>query len=147
MTQDLIRRILDSNAGNFCQVTVTTPLPGTPLWEHAVRKGLDPDAIDWRQFSLSPLVSNRGDFYVNEHIPFQEFKRLVDETARLGNSRRLEAIIGRMNWRYAWRAIRSPTLALKIVGDYLRHRCFVHASNRHAPDASPESPSSADGTE
>jgi len=121
-TQQLIREILEMSPSNFCQVNVTTPLPGTPLWEYARERGLIPKEIDWRQFSLDPSLSTAPDFYVNEVIPFEEFRRLVEETYHLANSRRLEAIVRKMSWRYLARAIQRPRLALRIVGDWLRFR-------------------------
>lgn len=109
---------------NFCQVNVTTPLPGTPLWEYARERGLIPEEIDWRQYSLDPNLTTTPDFYVDEEIPFEEFRRLVDETFHLANSRRFESILRRFSWRYVANAVRRPGLAFKIVGDWLRYRAL-----------------------
>jgi radical SAM superfamily enzyme YgiQ (UPF0313 family) len=123
-TRELIRKVLDSSAKNFCQVTVTTPLPGTPLWDEAVRGGLDPERIDWKQYSLNPLLSDNVDFYVNKRIPFREFQKLVRDTVALGNSRRLESILTNFSWRYLKRIVQDPRLAWTILKDYARNGRF-----------------------
>ncbi len=121
-TQALIREILDLHPRNFCQVTVVTPLPGTELWKYALEKGFVSRTPDWKQFSLSPLQSKNRDFYVNEHIPFDEFLKIVEETTNIANSRRLHSILTRFSWRYLRRAIADPKLAWKIVKNYFLNR-------------------------
>jgi anaerobic magnesium-protoporphyrin IX monomethyl ester cyclase len=121
-TQQLIREILDMSSKNFCQLTVTTPLPGTQLWDYAIEKAYITENIDWRQFSLSPTLSKRKDFYVNEHIDFDEFLVLAKETQELTNSRRLKSILSNFSWRYFIRMFDDPRLAFKIVKDYLKFK-------------------------
>lgn len=122
MTRNLIREILAMDTRNFCQLTVTTPLPGTKLWDYALDKGYITDEVDWRQFSLSPLVSNRHDFYVNEHIEFDQFLKIAEDTMSLCNSRRLKSIFSKFSFNYIQRIFQDPRLAVKIVKDYLRYR-------------------------
>lgn len=120
-TRTLIVEILDMSPKNFCQLTVTTPLPGTRLWDYALTKGYIKEDIDWRQFSLSPLMSKRNDFYVNEHIDFQEFQKIAKDTMALCNSRRLRSIITNFSWQYVKRIFTAPDLAVKILKDYLKY--------------------------
>ncbi|MBN1348761.1 B12-binding domain-containing radical SAM protein [candidate division KSB1 bacterium] len=121
-TQNLIREILDLSLRNYCQVTVTTPLPGTELWRYASEKGLIPEKVDWRQFSLSPEVTHQRDFYIDECIEFDEFLKLVEQTTAIANSRRLKSILSRFSLRYVKRFFEDPGLALRIVRDYVRHQ-------------------------
>ncbi|MDZ7294029.1 MAG: B12-binding domain-containing radical SAM protein [candidate division KSB1 bacterium] len=122
LTQGLIKEILDAHPQNFCQVSVTTPLPGTALWEYAVERGIIGQEVDWSQFSLNPELSLQPDFYVNEEIPFAEFQRLVRETMEIAGSRRLPAILRHLSRHYVVQALRRPDLALRIARDYLKHR-------------------------
>ncbi|MBN1154693.1 B12-binding domain-containing radical SAM protein, partial [candidate division KSB1 bacterium] len=121
-TQNLIREILDMDTRNFCQITVTTPLPGTRLWDYAMEHGHITDHIDWKQFSLSPLMSNREDFYVNEHIEFNEFLTIARDTMALANSRRLKSIFSKFSWYYVKRIFSDPKLGFKILRDYIKYR-------------------------
>ncbi len=120
-SQQLIKEILENSTDNFCQVTVTTPLPGTALWEYALDKGTVSEDVDWSQYSLNPALSVHPDYYVNEHIPFSDFLDIVRETEQIAGSRRLRSIMKKMSWRYVARAIGNPRLALKIIRDYFRH--------------------------
>ncbi len=122
LTQQLIKEILDADPQNFCQVSVTTPLPGTALWDYAVERGIVSDTVDWSQFSLNPELSLQPDFYVNEEIPFAEFQRLLRETVEIAGSRRLPAILHHLSGHYLVQALRRPRLAARIVLDYLKHR-------------------------
>jgi len=121
-TRDLIREILDMDTKNFCQLTVTTPLPGTQLWDYALQKGYITEDVNWRQFSLSPLISTRKDFYINEHIDFNKFQNIVEDMMALCNSRRLKSIMSKFSLHYVRRIFEDPKLAMKIVMDYLRYR-------------------------
>ena len=121
-TRNLIREILEMDTKNFCQLTVTTPLPGTKLWEEALEKGHISEEVDWRQFSLSPLTSTRKDFYVNEHIDFDKFQEIAEDTMALCNSRRLKSIMSKFSWHYVRRIFEEPQLAVKILRDYLKFR-------------------------
>ena len=121
-SQRLIREILDASPENFCQVSVTTPLPGTRLWDDAVKNRKIGKNIDWHQFSLNPELSVNPDYYVNDHIPFDEFLDVARETLEIAGSRRLTSILHKFSWRYLKRAFENPRLAFRIVGDYLRHR-------------------------
>lgn len=121
-SQKLIAEVLDASPDNSCQVSVTTPLPGTKLWEYAVERGMVREDIDWGQFSLNPELSVHPDFYVNEKIPFAEFLSLVRETTAIAGSRRLRSILRKLSWRYLFRAASDPRLAFKILRDYLTHR-------------------------
>ncbi|MCU0645357.1 MAG: B12-binding domain-containing radical SAM protein [bacterium] len=121
LTRNLIREILDMDTKNFCQLTVTTPLPGTQLWNYARNKEHITEDVDWHQFSLSPLVSNRKDFFINEHIDFDEFLQIAADTFALTNSRRLKSILSKFSWRYVRRIFEDPKLAMKIVRDYLKY--------------------------
>jgi len=120
-TRGLIREILDLDTRNFCQLTVTTPLPGTQLWNYAIEKGYTTEDVDWRQFSLSPLISNRKDFFINEHIDFDEFLKIAEDTLALCNSRRLKSIFSKFSIRYVRRILDDPKLAVKILKDYLKY--------------------------
>ncbi len=121
-TRDLIREILDMDTKNYCQLTVTTPLPGTKLWDYSLEKGYINEDVDWRQYSLSPLVSTRKDFYINEHIDFDEFQKIAVDTLALCNSRRLKSIMSKFSLHYILRIFEDPKLAMRIVRDYLRFR-------------------------
>ncbi len=128
-TRELIREILDMDTKNSCQLTVTTPLPGTQLWDYALAKGYITEDVDWRQFSLSPLVSNRKDFYINEHIDFDEFQQIALDTMSLCNSRRLKSIMSKFSLRYVKRIFEDPRLAMNIVRDYFKHKRKVQQVN------------------
>ena len=128
-SQDLIKEILNASTDNFCQVNVTTPLPGTKLWDYAIQQGYINEDVDWQQFSLSPLVSTRKDFYINEHIDFDEFQKIASDTMALCNSRRLKSIMSKFSLHYIRRIFEDPKLAVKIVRDYLR---FFSSQYGHA---------------
>lgn len=121
-TRDLIREILDMDTRNFCQLTVTTPLPGTQLWDYALAKNFISEDVDWRQFGLSPLTSNRPDFYINEHIDFYEFQKIALDTLSLCNSRRMKSILSRFSFQYFLKIFKRPGLAFKIFRDYMKNR-------------------------
>lgn len=121
-TRVLIEKILKMDRRNFCQLTVTTPLPGTRLWEYAIKRGLISKEVDWRGFSLSPLDLKRSDFYVNENIDFDLFKELVASTYSLCNSRRLVSILSNFSLRYLLRIVSDPVLSIRILRDFLKHQ-------------------------
>jgi radical SAM superfamily enzyme YgiQ (UPF0313 family) len=61
---------------NMC---VTTPLPGTELWELCKEKGLVSDSMDWNKLDFGN-VNNPDLLYINESgIPYLRFKELLQE--------------------------------------------------------------------
>jgi len=120
-TRDLIREILDMHTKNFCQLTVTTPLPGTQLWDYSLEKNYITEDVDWRQFGLSPLTSKQPDFYINEHIKFDEFEKIALDTMSLCNSRRMKSILSKFSLQYFLKIFKNPKLAYQIFSDYVKN--------------------------
>ena len=51
------RFILENDLDGF-GVTISTPLPGTKLWDMCKEKGILPNKIDWRKFNTNKLTFN-----------------------------------------------------------------------------------------
>ncbi len=83
---------------NMC---VTTPLPGTELWELCKEKGLVSDAMDWNKLDFGN-VNNPDLLYINEScIPYSRFKELLQEgqdACRIWNPP--QSIIGNLCYLY-----------------------------------------------
>jgi len=82
-TFKMIHWIRKSSPLNTCGIGIATPLPGTGLWEYAVKRNLiDTNNFDWRKLStLKKFPESEADMvYLNEHIPadrmLKEIKKL-----------------------------------------------------------------------
>lgn len=68
--------IIDNKLDGF-GVSVTTPFPGTKLWEMCKEKGVIPDKIDWSNFNLNNLT-----FALND-IPPERMKKIHNKFLNL----------------------------------------------------------------
>ncbi len=63
-----------------CHISITTPLPGTELWELAKKRGLvDEYNINWDAFNAEPLSDPTKNFYMCENVPQKEFIKIYKE--------------------------------------------------------------------
>jgi len=74
-TIDFIRR----NPMSHAHLSVTTPLPGTVLWQDCKQKGLVSDDMDWRKLDFG-LPDNPSLIYVNDDsVPKEKFTTFVKD--------------------------------------------------------------------
>lgn len=77
-TVDFIRL----NRMSHVHVSVTTPMPGTELWEQCRSQGLVCDSMDWRRLDFG-TPDNPDLLYINEAtVPHEEFKEALKEVKR-----------------------------------------------------------------
>jgi anaerobic magnesium-protoporphyrin IX monomethyl ester cyclase len=58
---EMTKNFILENDLDGVQVTVTTPFPGTKLWEMCKEKGVIPENIDWTNFNLNNLTFKLND--------------------------------------------------------------------------------------
>jgi len=78
MTQEFIKE----NPIEDSVVFITTPFPGTQIWECGKERGLIPEKLDWNRFDL---LTNHGlePISVCDTIPSQQLDILYKETSAL----------------------------------------------------------------
>lgn len=80
LTRSMIKWIKRSGKLNTCGLSFATPLPGTYLWDYAVRKGLiDPGNFDWEMLNtLARAPKDKSELiYLNENIPPEDLLKIV----------------------------------------------------------------------
>jgi len=78
-TEEDIRMTIDfikQNKMSHVHLSVTTPLPGTELWEACKQRGLVSEQIDWDKLDFGN-PHNPNLLYVNECIPRERFRYLL----------------------------------------------------------------------
>jgi len=58
-------------------VFTLTPLPGTPVWEYALEKGMVSNDMDWSKLALNPGFSNKNTINLSEHLTNEELNELL----------------------------------------------------------------------
>lgn len=74
--EDTKKFILENNLDGF-GVSITTPFPGTKLWEICKEKGIIPNIIDWSSFNLSKLTFALSD------VPQEKMEKIHNEFLNL----------------------------------------------------------------
>jgi len=113
-TFEMMKWIRRNHRGNTCGISVATPLPGTGLWDHAVRTGLiDPQNFNWDRLTRGSIPSDESKMvYLNSHIPAKRLLRairMVNLRLSVGTPRefisaiprRTRELIKRIRWRVA----------------------------------------------
>jgi len=80
LTRDMIKWIKRSGKLNTCGLSIATPLPGTELWDYAVKKGtINPENFNWEMLNtLARAPKDKSELiYLNEHILPEELLKIV----------------------------------------------------------------------
>lgn len=77
-------RFIKESRVDFVDISVLIPLPGTPLWDYAIRKNLVDDAMDWTalNFRFSKKSSN-GAPILSETLSREEMFKIYQKFRRL----------------------------------------------------------------
>lgn len=68
-TFDFIKKHIDCNV----LIYITTPLPGTPIWELAKERGLVSEEMDWNELDLVNVRENKKVFFLPKDMTEKEF--------------------------------------------------------------------------
>lgn len=61
-------------------LSITTPLPGSDLWDYCKKEGIVKEDMDWNKFNMEPQASLENNLYINEKVPYQEFVNIFRQT-------------------------------------------------------------------
>ncbi len=111
-------------------ISITTPLPGTELWEECEKKGLvDLNNIDWTKFDMDPKnVANS--FYINEKVPFKEFMKLYRECWQESMLKHVEQTSAFFSVESLGKALKKPGLAARLVLRLIKKRLLGGGNGR-----------------
>ncbi|MFH1544803.1 MAG: radical SAM protein [archaeon] len=102
-------------------ISITTPLPGTELWDYCSEKGLiDLKNMDWSKFDMDPKRIENS-FYVNEKVPFEEFRKIYDKCWQESMTKHLSqsSFFSKDN---LIKGLRKPLFSLKLVINLLKRK-------------------------
>ena len=88
MTYDFIK----NTRVDFVDVNILTPLPGTPLWNYALQKGIVRDDMDWRALNFKFLENADNVPIVSEHLSRQQLLQIYKKFQRLRFFKALKAV-------------------------------------------------------
>lgn len=119
-TKDIMQTLnfIKENNLTHSHLSITTPLPGTELWEYCKREGIvDESKIDWKKFNMQTSSRLKDHFYINKKIPYDEFNRLFDrfneELALL--SIKEKSKLSLINYKNFKTFLKNPKLVSKII--------------------------------
>lgn len=92
-----------------------TPLPGTPIWDYALGRGLVSNDMDWSKLSLNP--NSLGEVSLSEKLSRKELFELFSIFERERKKRYLKYLVKKGN---KYRRLILPFLRKKM--DYMRYR-------------------------
>lgn len=111
-----------------CHISITTPLPGTELWELAKKRNLvDEYNINWDFFNAEPLSDPTKNFYMCETVPQKDFIKIYAEFRKECDRVNLEnmdmsSFSDMITLKNAKGAVFHPFKALKIFQSLIRRK-------------------------
>lgn len=121
--EDLLKtfNFIKDNQLTHSHVSITTPLPGTELWEYCKKTGIvDEFDVNWEKFNMNPSINLSEHFYINKKIPYEKFNRWFNKfneyitVTRIGEKEKLN-LINYQNLIYILRyMLLNPKSFLKI---------------------------------
>lgn len=99
-------QFIKSNAENLDRLSFGPlfPIPGTPFWEYAKRRGIvsEDDSMDWKRLRFDPDKFDINYFtYLGENVDKQEFCEWIEKFTRLAKEIVLKGYIRRLQRRLA----------------------------------------------
>jgi radical SAM superfamily enzyme YgiQ (UPF0313 family) len=103
-----------------------TPLPGTPVWDYAIERGLlDPDDVPWDRLYIDNPEDSANGIHLSEALSeeelrgyWREFQRIRRRKDRLNLLRRIPQHLSLL--------MRSPRAEVALVAERLRTRRYGH---------------------
>ena len=88
--QDLIdtENFIRNEYLNYVQINHTVPMPGTPLWSYAKRKGLIAEPIDWDVVEPKPHIPDEKLIYLNPGLDKNIYLKYNERLNRLAEQKR-----------------------------------------------------------
>ncbi len=99
--EDLLKtfNFIKDNHLTHNHLSITTPLPGTGLWEYCKKAGIvDEFDVNWEKFNMQPSLNLSEHFYINKKIPYENFNRWFNKfneyitVTRIGEKKKLNLI-------------------------------------------------------
>lgn len=113
-------------------LSITTPLPGSELWDYCKEKNIVTDDMDWHLFNMEPQASLENNFYINEQVPYKEFLNIFRQTQSQIRYKHLKntslKFLLRTLYKYMKYAISHPKIAYMFVYSLLQSRFRKHGS-------------------
>jgi radical SAM superfamily enzyme YgiQ (UPF0313 family) len=89
-TYEFIRR----SPIDFFDINIFSPLPATPVWELARRRGLvDDQKMDWSRLNYKFINDERKAIHLSEHLTHAQLKRIHEKFQRLRRVRTVQAVL------------------------------------------------------
>lgn len=121
--EDLLKtfNFIKDNHLTHSHLSITTPLPGTELWEYCRKEGIvDEFSVNWEKFNMQPSLNLSEHYYINKKTPYEDFNRWFNKfneyvtVMRIGEERKLN-LINYENLIYILRyMLQNPKSFLKI---------------------------------
>lgn len=117
MTLDFIR----NNPFDTLEICITTPLPGTELWEYAKQKNLVNDYMDWDKLHMHPIDSGLGNIILDDEVTKEEFAELFKLFTNEIETRQLKIKLSNLfSWKLIKLAIRNRDVTLEILKNKIK---------------------------
>ncbi|HEX77695.1 MAG TPA: B12-binding domain-containing radical SAM protein [Dehalococcoidia bacterium] len=101
-------------------LSITTPLPGSELWDYCKKEGIVTDDMDWRLFNMEPQDSVENNFYIDKQVPYEEFLNIFRQTQRQIKYKHLRNTPLKTLYKNGKYAILHPMRTCKFVYRFLR---------------------------
>lgn len=104
-------------------LNITTPLPGTKLWNYALNKGLVSNDMDFTKLTISPLDDINDNLYIGDllHIQFIEmYNKITKAIAKPNQISPLEIIRNYSISDIIKTAINNPKKTAEYISDVVR---------------------------
>lgn len=132
-TEDMMKTLhfIKTYPLDFVHLSITTPLPGTELWEYAKSRGLVSDHMGWDKLNVEPTPGLRNNVFVNDKMSNEEFLkiyRLFEGTRDVVNLRTFLSYSPFQLLSLQRKAIFNPLRVARFILKMLRASKFTKSS-------------------
>jgi anaerobic magnesium-protoporphyrin IX monomethyl ester cyclase len=129
---ETLKFVSDPRVTRF-SVAITTPFPGTELWDYALDKGLVSIDMDWRRIFAQPVAGRPRPVYLNdETVPWGRFLEIYSMFEDAKNFKWVNRTLANLSWRHLGHLTRRVASDPRSLGRLAR-RVGRHLSSAVKP--------------
>jgi len=128
--EDMMKTLefIRNNPINMLELGITTPYPGTELWEYAKRRGFVDESMDWDKLDVQPLNGCKDNIILDEEISREEFIKIYQLFKKELDKRNICLSDFKISDIFSFGliklAIQRPIETAKIISNFIKNKIF-----------------------
>jgi len=133
--EDMMKTLefIRNNKIETLDIGLTTPYPGTELWDYAKGRGLVSDDMDWDNFFVQPVDRGGGNIHLDEEISKEELMKMFKLFSKEQEMRNIPLRNFKLRDMFSLGlvklAIKRPRQTMRVASNFIKRKISKTESN------------------